>query len=180
MWSNAGWTMEWSFVFNSPSDDSKSGYKEYEVTGGCGPLIASGKHITEIPSTDVLASRNGAPRLANRRILVVEDEIFVAMAIEDALVSSGAEVIGPAMSVSRGLELLDNETALDGAILDVNVDDQLVFPLAERLRDKGIPIIFHTAYVDSAKMDSSFPDAIICIKPVLNEELVAQAAARFE
>ena len=101
------------------------------------------------------------------------------MAIEDALVASGAEVVGPAMSVSRGLELLDSETDLDGAILDVNVDDRLVFPLAERLRDKGIPIIFHTAYVDRAKMDSSFPDSIICIKPVLNEELVAQAAARF-
>lgn len=171
--------MEWSFVFNSQSDDSKSGFKEYELTGGCGPLIASAKHIAETSSADVLASRIGAPRLANRRILVVEDEIFIAMATVDALVASGAEVVGPAMSVSRGLELLDSETELDGAILDINVDDQLVFPLAERLRDKGIPIIFHTAYVDSAEMDSSFPDAIICIEPVLNEELVAKAATRF-
>ena len=119
--------MEWSFVFNSQSDDSKSGFKEYEVTGGCGPLIASAKHIAETSSADVLASRNGAPRLANRRILVVEDEIFIAMATVDALVASGAEVVGPAMSVLRGLELLDSETELDGAILDVNVDDQLVF-----------------------------------------------------
>ena len=149
------------------------------MVGGFGSLLASGQYNTDNPSAGAFTSGYDAPRLANRSILVVEDEVFVALSIEDALVSAGATVIGPAMSVSSGLELLNSETEINGAILDINVDNELVFPIAERLRDQGIPIIFHTAYANVAEMQAAFPDAAICMKPMLNEQLVSLAAERF-
>ncbi|MFN3619152.1 hypothetical protein [Sphingorhabdus sp.] len=146
---------------------------------GFGSLHASGQYTPNITSVPGFTSEHDELRLANLRIMVVEDEVLVAMAIEDALVSAGATVIGPAMTVSSGLVLLDREDEIDGAILDINVDNELVFPIAERLRDQGIPVIFHTAYANNVEMQATFPDAIICTKPALNEELVAVAAARF-
>lgn len=147
--------------------------------GSVGSLLATGQNSTDSVAARAFGSGEPSERLADLRILIVEDEIFVAMAIEDALVSAGAEVIGPVMSVASGMEIMDRETAIDGAILDVNLDDELVFPLAERLRDEGVPIIFHTALFDRTAINTAFPDSIICSKPALNEELVALAAAHF-
>lgn len=149
------------------------------MIAGFGFLPGSEQDSADSLSVGEFTSGNNVSRMTNRRIIVVEDEVFVAMAIEDALVSAGATVIGPAMSVTSGLELLDSETKLDGAILDINVDNELVFPIAERLRDQGVPIIFHTAYAHTTEMQEAYPEAVICIKPALNEELVALAAARF-
>lgn len=125
------------------------------------------------------ASGGGQKRLAELKILVAEDEIFVSMAIEDALVAAGAEVVGPVMSLAAGIELLDSGIEIDGAILDVNLGDALVFPMAELLRDKGVPIIFHTAMGTRPEFAQDYPDATVCVKPTLANELVARAAALF-
>lgn len=141
--------------------------------------FASGQQAPDAARSGMYGSEDGAKRLAELRILIVEDEIFVAMAMEDALMSAGAEVIGPVMSVASGLEILDRDEQIDGAILDINLGNELVYPLAEALRDRGVPIIFHTALDDRKTIQASFPDAEICVKPVLNVQLVAAAAARF-
>lgn len=141
--------------------------------------FASGQQASDASRSGMHGSEDGTQRLAELRILIVEDEIFVAMAMEDALVSAGAEVIGPVMSVASGLEILDSEAQIDGAILDINLGKELVYPLAEALRDRGVSIIFHTALDDRAAISASFPDATICVKPVLSAQLVAAAAARF-
>lgn len=149
------------------------------MLGGFGYLSASGNEPSDAPTPGSFGASADGLRLANLRIMIVEDEVFIAMAIEDALASEGANVIGPAMSVSGGLDLLSREAEIDGAILDINLDDGPVFPIAERLRAQGIPIIFHTAYAGSVDLVKAFPDAAICIKPMLNEQLVSLAAARF-
>ena len=122
---------------------------------------------------------SGQQRLAELRILLAEDEIFVSMAIEDALVAAGAEVVGPVMSLAAGVELLDSGVEVDGAILDVNLGDALVFPMAEMLRERGVPIIFHTAMGDRPEFAQDYPDATVCVKPTLSNELIARAAALF-
>ncbi|WP_158047359.1 response regulator [Skermanella pratensis] len=85
-----------------------------------------------------------APKAA-RRILVVEDETLVAMDLEDMLLSLGCEVVGPVAKVARGL-VLAREEPLDGAILDINVAGELVYPIAEVLNARGIALVFASGY----------------------------------
>ena len=85
--------------------------------------------------------------LAGLRLLLVEDEAMVAMAIEAMLEDLGCVVVDVAGSVSRGLAVLENAAlALDGAVLDVNLGDGKVYPVAERLAARGLPFIFSTGY----------------------------------
>lgn len=120
-----------------------------------------------------------AQRLADLRILLAEDEIFVSMELEAELTAEGAEVVGPVMSLAAGIELLDSGVEVDGAILDVNLGDALVFPMAQMLRERGVPIIFHTALGDRVEFSRDFPEAVICVKPTLPNKLIGQAAAMF-
>ncbi|MBL0923664.1 MAG: response regulator [Sphingomonadaceae bacterium] len=118
-------------------------------------------------------------QLAELRILLVEDEIFVSMAIEAALAEAGAEVVGPAMSLPAAMALIEGDGDIDGAILDVNLGDALVFPLAEVLRERGVPIIFHTAMGQRPEFQAEYPDAVVCVKPTLPDQLIRQAATLF-
>ena len=82
---------------------------------------------------------------AGKRILVVEDEMIVAMLIEDILMDNGATVVGPAARVNKALDLLGSE-AIDAALLDVNLAGENTMPVAEELRRRGIPFAFATGY----------------------------------
>ena len=83
--------------------------------------------------------------LADRRILIVEDESLVSMLLETILEDLGCTTVGPAGSVSEGLELATGGQ-MDAALLDVNVAGELVFPIAQTLRDRGVPFVFSTGY----------------------------------
>lgn len=85
--------------------------------------------------------------LTGLRLLVVEDEAIVAMMVEDLLTDLGCVVVDVAGTVSRGLALVsDTGLALDGAILDVNLGGEKVYPIAEALTARGIPFMFATGY----------------------------------
>jgi DNA-binding response OmpR family regulator len=131
------------------------------------------------PQAQMFDGDAASQRLENLRILLAEDEIFVSMALEAELAAEGAEIIGPVMSLTAGIELIDSGVEVDGAILDVNLGDALVFPLAEMLRERGVPIIFHTALGERDEITRDFPEASVCVKPTLPQELIGQAAARF-
>jgi len=81
-----------------------------------------------------------------RRILVVEDEALVAMLLETMLEDMGFSPVGPVGDIDAALDVLSNDTQLDGALLDVNVAGREVFPVASALKAKGIPFIFSTGY----------------------------------
>ncbi|MFM2043723.1 MAG: hypothetical protein RLY86_2299 [Pseudomonadota bacterium] len=82
---------------------------------------------------------------ARRRLLVVEDAPLVALELEQVLMEAGYEVVGPAMTLERGLALAGEE-ALDGAVLDLNLAGRLVFPIADLLATRGVPFLFCTGY----------------------------------
>jgi CheY-like chemotaxis protein len=85
--------------------------------------------------------------LTGLRLLLVEDEALVAMMVEDMLADFGCVVVDVAGTLSRGLALVaDAGLALDGAILDVNLGGDKVYPVAEALVARGIPFIFATGY----------------------------------
>lgn len=80
-----------------------------------------------------------------RRILIVEDEMMIAMYLEDLVAEQGHTPVGPAMRLDQALELARSET-LDAALLDVNLGDAKSFEAAELLRERGVPIMFLTGY----------------------------------
>ena len=107
------------------------------------------------------------------RLLIVEDETLVAMAIESLLTDLGCLVVGSAASVSGGLAIADDDAVqLDAAVLDVNLDGEKVYPLAQRLTALGIPFIFSTAYAASS-IDPEFSDVPLLAKPYESPMLAA-------
>ena len=115
----------------------------------------------------------GAPTsLVGRRVLLVEDELLLALDIAMALEDEGAEVVGPIDDLAQGLSLLEREPLLDAAILDIDLHGEDVFPLAERLRARGVPFLFHTGHGDRAAIARHFEGVPLCTKPVLTERLL--------
>ena len=86
--------------------------------------------------------------LCGRRILVVEDEALVALLLEDMLAEDDAVVVGPAANVEAALALIETE-AFDAAVLDVNLDGQMSYPVADALLARAIPFVFSTGYASN-------------------------------
>jgi CheY-like chemotaxis protein len=91
-------------------------------------------------------------KLDGLRVLVVEDEMMVAMLIEDMLTDLGCTVVGPASRLDEAIELA-NVGDIDCAVLDVNLGGQPIFPLADLLRGRGAPFAFATGYGDAGLRD---------------------------
>jgi DNA-binding NtrC family response regulator len=83
--------------------------------------------------------------LSGCRVLVVEDEVMVSWALEDMLAGLGCEVVGPAARVNQGLELVA-AGCIDAAVLDVNLNGQKSYPIADALTARGVPFVFSTGY----------------------------------
>ncbi|HEX8584838.1 MAG TPA: response regulator [Allosphingosinicella sp.] len=79
------------------------------------------------------------------RVLIVEDEMLVAMNIEDMLLDLGHEVAGLATRLAPALALA-GESEIDAAVLDVNLAGEHSFPVADLLDKRGIPFLFATGY----------------------------------
>lgn len=103
------------------------------------------------------------------RILIVEDEILVAMLMEDVVSDLGHQVIGPAMRLETALAAADNEQ-LDFAILDINLAGQHSFPVADRLAERGIPFLFASGY-GVAGLIEPYLNTPILQKPVSPAEI---------
>lgn len=83
-------------------------------------------------------------------ILVVEDELLLADHIVEILQEAGAEIIGPVGTLSGALALLQTIGPLDGAVLDIRLQDEAVYPLADALRERAVPFVFVTGYMAGA------------------------------
>lgn len=113
--------------------------------------------------------------LTGRRILVVEDEMLVLMNIEMALEDLGCTAISVAATISEALALLDAR-GFDAAMLDVNLQGERSYPVAEALARRDIPFAFSTGYGDHGDR-ADFADRPVLRKPYLRRELVAVLGA---
>jgi CheY-like chemotaxis protein len=86
------------------------------------------------------------PDISGLRIMVVEDEFWVAEDMARVLTEAGVEVIGPIGNVTEAIQRLRETQHIDAAVLDINLLDVNVYPLAEELVDRGVPFIFTTGY----------------------------------
>ena len=111
------------------------------------------------------------PALPERRlrVLVVEDEMLVAMNIEDMLLELGHEVAGIASRVEPALSLAV-EGNFDVALLDVNLAGEPSFPVAAVLRQRGIPFLFATGYGIKGIVEE-FRSEVVLQKPFREAEL---------
>jgi CheY-like chemotaxis protein len=106
--------------------------------------------------------------LQGLRVLIVEDEALVAMLLEAYLAELGCVVAGSASRVSRALETLQN-TQVDAAILDLNVNGEDVSPIVNILDGRGTPFIFASGYAEG--LDARWAGRRVLQKPFTSEEL---------
>lgn len=88
-------------------------------------------------------------RLTGRRILILEDEYFIAADLKQALETVGAETVGPVGSVEAALRMVVSEK-IDAALIDVNLDGAESYPLVDALVGQSVPFLFLTGYDDWA------------------------------
>ncbi len=79
-----------------------------------------------------------------RSVLVVEDELFIALHLQDVLEKGGFRVLGPVSSVTQAIELIDKERP-DTAVLDVNLGAENAAPVAFHLKELGVPYVLASA-----------------------------------
>ena len=115
-----------------------------------------------------------AGALNGLQIMVVEDELLVAMLIEDTLLAEGCDVIGPFSTLVDAIREA-GEQALDAAVLDVNLRGERVYPAAEILAARGIPFLLLSGYGSDAIPDGH-PGWRACAKPFTPAQLVSALA----
>jgi CheY-like chemotaxis protein len=117
--------------------------------------------------------------LEGLQILVVEDEVLVAMDIEDMLLDLKCEPVRLASTIKAALEIIRSADKLDGVLLDMNLHGQTVLPVAEELVKKGIPFVLVTGYARRDEDPSAMRDAPRLNKPFAVEALSEALASTF-
>lgn len=84
--------------------------------------------------------------LQGHHVLVVEDEFYIADDIANALLALGAKVLGPVPTAGGALEIMNHAERLDLAVLDIDLEGEAVYPVAEALEVRSIPFVFATGY----------------------------------
>ena len=118
-----------------------------------------------------MASQN---LLEGRNILAVEDEVLVAMMLEDILEDAGCKVI--CAGHLDQATLLARELNIDAAVLDENLHGQRSYPVADALAARGIPFVFATGYGDK-NLRKLYPGRPVIPKPYSQTELIAALSA---
>ena len=112
--------------------------------------------------------------LARKRVLIVEDEVLVAMLVEELLERMGYEVAAVSSHLDEALRI-GRAISVDFAILDINLNGKRSFPVAEVLRGRGIPFVFATGYGDGT-LDGAFAGVPVVQKPFSRDDLRAALA----
>jgi len=84
--------------------------------------------------------------LAGLSVFVIEDESLLLINLEDMLGELGCVLLGPAMRLDQAQEMIEVAATADVAVLDVNIGGHVVFPFAEQLRARGVPLVLATGY----------------------------------
>lgn len=116
--------------------------------------------------------------LNGKKILIVEDEAILALDLAFAMEDLGASVCGPYHRLRTALD--GAEQPIDGAILDVDLAGEQVFPLADTLRARNIPIVFHSGRQNPEELVSRYSgyDLIrICPKPTAPQRVAEELSA---
>ncbi|RIA47688.1 PAS domain S-box protein [Dichotomicrobium thermohalophilum] len=146
----------------------------WELESPRGHCLESGGEVAHIVE-EIGSAKPKASGEAQRRILVVEDEALVGMALAEELRRAGYQVLGPTGSVSVALALL--REGCEAAILDVNLGDETSEPIAEKLSREQTPFLAVSGY-EHAQLPPAFQNAPLLSKPV-RPDIVAKEIDRY-
>jgi DNA-binding response OmpR family regulator len=121
---------------------------------------------------------HGTPEFQGLRVLLVEDDLLIAMEMEDFLREIGCEVIGPFARLDAALAAVSSET-FDAAIIDLNLRGELSFPLIGALRARQIPLVLCSGYVDLPEMRSQLEGIPTLSKPFNRKLLLGLMRTEF-
>ena len=107
-----------------------------------------------------------------RRVLIVEDDMLIAIMMEDLLQDLGCVVVGPINTLAGALALAAGGGPIDAAFLDIDLDGAPVFPVAEVLRARGVPLLYATGH-GGAALPAEDAGAVVLQKPVRARALEA-------
>ncbi|CAN7381812.1 GAF domain-containing protein [Rhizobium sp. LjRoot30] len=150
-------------------------------------FLLPAKHASEVTAKPVPGTAAGhAPeaetphsRLAGLTVLLVEDQMLIAMDVEAMLIGAGVAYVATTGSAADALHRLD-KLAPDVAVLDVNLGTGTSLPVAEELRRRGIPFVFATGYGESTLIPASLAGTPIIRKPYDAEGLLPSLARLLE
>jgi len=102
--------------------------------------------------------------IQGRRVLLVEDEYFIAEDLRRSFADAGANIVGPVPTAARALELFEKGPRVDAAVLDVNLRGEMVYPRVDTLMAAGVPMVFVTGY-DAIEIPAQYRHIARCEKP---------------
>ncbi len=108
--------------------------------------------------------------LSGQSVLIVEDEMMIAVMLEDMLEEIGCTVAGVAAKPAQALDILGTGKAIDAAILDLNLSGHNSYEIAAALDARGIPYLFSTGYT-APTVEARYRDRPFLQKPFRQEDL---------
>ena len=131
--------------------------------------------VIALPPEPVRKFSRKGPQLSvetrDTKVLLVEDNMIIALDNEDMLRAAGFSDVVLAKDVENGLRAIrDHDFGF--ALLDINLGRENSIPIAEKLRELDIPFIFASGYDDASLLDEAFSDVPVVIKPFSKEKLV--------
>jgi CheY-like chemotaxis protein len=127
-----------------------------------------------VPAAAPAVVRSQGCRLSGS-VLLVEDSMIIAMDAEEMLLALGAERVQTGSDVAEALRLLDLDPPTF-ALLDVNLGDETSLPVADRLRERGIPYMFATGYGEAMDLPPEHHGVVVVKKPYTAQDISAAAA----
>ncbi len=103
-------------------------------------------------------------KLTGQRILLVEDDFYIAEDMAYQLEAGGVTVVGPVASVDAAIALIEQAVPIDGAVVDVNLQGVMSWPIADALLRRGVPFVFATGY-DRTSIPDRYAGIMCCEKP---------------
>lgn len=117
-------------------------------------------------------------RLVGRRVLITEDEILVALELQQTLRDAGCEIVGVSRSLASAFALLESSEP-DFAVLDINLGGEDVYPFARAIRARGIPFFFLSGYSEEFLLPEDLRDCVRLEKPARDYQILRAAAQLF-
>ncbi len=152
---------------------------DYAASGFHARFVVPAQHVVfghDSQQIRIVAPRPEAPFKLSGLVLVVEDNIIIALDVEDVLVALGAARVTIASNVVEALRLIDLETP-SFALLDINLGSEMSWPIASRLRALGVHHVFATGYGDGIDYPVEHRTTAVITKPYTSNS-IAQAFRR--